>query len=65
VKETFKSFTGAKVHVNRYRERPVGSGWRLLFDKPVLASPDETRANPAARSAKLRVLVKEDPPPNV
>lgn len=60
VKETFKSFTGVKVHVNRYREASVRTGWRLLFDKPVTASPDETRSNPAARSAKLRVLIRDD-----
>lgn len=60
-KETFREFVGAKEHVNRYREEPKKKPFRLLFSKPVEPDAAEVSVNPSARSAKLRVLVKEDP----
>lgn len=60
VKETFKEFTGPKVKVNRYREVAKKNGYHLLHSKPVEADDAEVAANPAARSAKMRVLVKDD-----
>ncbi|HMK35555.1 MAG TPA: 16S rRNA (cytosine(1402)-N(4))-methyltransferase RsmH [Desulfomonilaceae bacterium] len=42
---------------NSFRERKRESGrWNIVFPKPVRPSPEETRSNPRARSARLRVL---------
>jgi 16S rRNA (cytosine1402-N4)-methyltransferase len=40
---------------NAFREL-AREGFRLPARKPLLATPDEVRRNPRARSAKLRLL---------
>lgn len=42
-----------------FRDLAKRGGFRVLTKKPIVADEAEREANPAARSAKLRVLVKE------
>jgi 16S rRNA (cytosine1402-N4)-methyltransferase len=42
-----------------FRERAASGGWVVLTRKPVQATREEQRLNPRARSAKLRVLMRE------
>ncbi len=56
VKNFFKELTGKKMKVNKYRENDHERPWRDLFPKPIEADLAETRENPAARSAKLRIV---------
>jgi len=45
----------------REESSPPEGRTRLLTRKPVIASPDEVKRNPRARSAKLRVLERLEP----
>ena len=46
-------------YMMRDRTRPAGEApARLITRKPVTPSPEESRNNPRARSAKMRVLEK-------
>ncbi len=42
-----------------FRERAAAGGWTVLTRKPVQAEREEQLRNPRARSAKLRVLMRE------
>lgn len=42
-----------------FRERAAAGGWVVLTRKPVQATREEQLRNPRARSAKLRVLMRE------
>ncbi|TGK18488.1 16S rRNA (cytosine(1402)-N(4))-methyltransferase RsmH [Leptospira stimsonii] len=47
-----------RIVKNALRDYAKENGFTLLTKKPILPSEDETRENPASRSAKLRVLKK-------
>ncbi|PJZ52269.1 16S rRNA (cytosine(1402)-N(4))-methyltransferase RsmH [Leptospira adleri] len=47
-----------RIVKNALRDYAKENGYTLLTKKPILPSEDETRENPASRSAKLRVLKK-------
>lgn len=62
VKEFFKTGSLKPVHSNEaliYGKNQ--SPWKLITNRPIIASEDEVNANPRSRSAKLRVaeLLKE------
>jgi 16S rRNA (cytosine1402-N4)-methyltransferase len=43
-----------------YRALVAAGGFRLITRKPMIASEEERRVNPAARSAKMRVIEREE-----
>jgi 16S rRNA (cytosine1402-N4)-methyltransferase len=47
-----------RIVKNRYRQAEQGKEYRRVNRKPVFASEKEVKKNPAARSARLRVLEK-------
>ncbi|MDV6237308.1 16S rRNA (cytosine(1402)-N(4))-methyltransferase RsmH [Leptospira ellisii] len=47
-----------RIVKNLFRDYAKQNGFELLTKKPILPSEEETRENPASRSAKLRVLRK-------
>jgi 16S rRNA (cytosine1402-N4)-methyltransferase len=54
------SFHGLEDRQVKHAFRSVaGQGFRLLTRKPVRPGPEEARANPRSRSARLRALVRE------
>lgn len=44
-----------------FREHSRGGSYRLITKKPLVPDEDERRANPASRSAKLRIIAREQP----
>ena len=60
VKNLFKQYATPRKNINKYRSvEPKKDGFRTLTPKPVLPSEDEIRDNTSARSARLRVMLKE------
>lgn len=47
-----------RIVKNIFRDAELEGGYRRVNPKPILPSQEEVRANPAARSAKLRILEK-------
>ncbi|MBW0435923.1 16S rRNA (cytosine(1402)-N(4))-methyltransferase RsmH [Leptospira yasudae] len=47
-----------RIVKNAFRDYAKQNGFELLTKKPILPSEEETKENPASRSAKLRVLRK-------
>lgn len=47
-----------RIVKNIFRDAEKQGGYRRVNTKPILPSEEEVRANPAARSAKLRILEK-------
>lgn len=64
VKDFFREISGYNQGVSRYMPIPTTTAANYLSEfesvnkKPIAASDEETRSNPRARSAKLRVLKK-------
>lgn len=56
------SFHSLEDRIVKHRFRSLGTEQHavLVYKKPLVPSPEETKANPRARSAKLRVLQKHD-----
>lgn len=48
-----------RIVKNAFRDAARRGGWILESRKPIFAGEDEVAANPRARSARLRVLVRE------
>ena len=59
VKQTFLKLAGKRKNFNKFRQHPSVNLYRVWNKKPILPSPEEIGKNPSARSAKLRVLVKD------
>ncbi|MFW5788717.1 MAG: 16S rRNA (cytosine(1402)-N(4))-methyltransferase RsmH [Spirochaetota bacterium] len=49
-----------RIVKHRFREVSTDGAYRVLTKKPIVASEGETGLNPAARSAKLRVIEREE-----
>jgi len=47
-----------RIVKHRFRELAVTGPYEVLTRKPIVPSEDEVRANPAARSAKFRVIAR-------
>lgn len=60
VKRKFIDLTGRKKNFNKYREKITVNLYKTWRKKPIIPSLEEIKRNPSARSAKLRVLVKDD-----
>lgn len=58
VKQIFKDFAGPKKHKNKYKKEENESKYTLITPKPILPSEEEITLNPRARSAKLRVIMR-------
>ena len=54
---SFHSLEDRRVK-HAFRDLAAAKAFAILTKKPIEASPEETRANPRARSAKLRALEK-------
>lgn len=66
VKDFLRTRSGKSSGVSRYlpaNDRVAPASFNLLARKALLPTPQETRANPRARSAKLRVAERTDAPP--
>lgn len=51
-----------RIVKHRFREHAKAGDYRLVTKKPMVAGEDERRANPASRSAKLRIIARERSP---
>ena len=59
-KETFRNLEGEKKKINKYRENSPVTKYRRWNKKPIMPSLDEIRLYPSSRSAKMRILLKEE-----
>ncbi len=60
IKERFLKVIAKRKNFNKFREIPSVTLYRVWQKKPIVPSREEIQNNPSARSAKLRILVKED-----
>ncbi len=60
VKNTFKEFAKKNENYNKYKATRKKNSFLLYNKKVIKASLDEIKQNPAARSAKLRGIIKND-----
>ena len=59
IKDKFQEVVTKRKNFNKFREIPSVTLYKVWQKKPIIPSSEEIRQNPSARSAKLRVLVKE------
>jgi 16S rRNA (cytosine1402-N4)-methyltransferase len=55
---SYHSLEDRRVKTSFREKKPFSDKWRVLTPKPIRAGAEEVRANPRARSARLRILEK-------